>query len=73
MRMAQKRLPEPFEVSVTVDGKRFTGYYVVESNVVTVTYRLRRSSTQIGGATARLVAGTLLRELVDAADKKQAG
>jgi hypothetical protein len=70
--MVRKRLPEPFAISVTVGGKRFSGYYVVESDVVTVTYRLRLSSLQIGLSTAQLVAGELLRGLVSAADKHQA-
>jgi hypothetical protein len=64
--MVRKRLPEPFEISMTVGGKRCQGYYLVESNVVTVTYASRRASMQIGGSTAQLVAGTLLRELVHA-------
>jgi hypothetical protein len=64
--MVRKRLPEPFEISMRVGGKRCQGYYLVESNVVTVTYACRRASMQIGGSTAQLVAGTLLRELVHA-------
>jgi hypothetical protein len=70
--MVRKRLPEPFSISVTVDGKRFSGYYVLESDVVTVTYGSRCSSMQIGGSTARLVAGMLLRGLAHAPDKNQA-
>lgn len=64
--MVRKRLPEPFEISMRAGGKRCQGYYLVESNVVTVTYASRRASMQIGGSTAQLVAGTLLRELVHA-------
>jgi hypothetical protein len=64
--MVRKRLPEPFEISMRVGGKRCQGYYLVESNVVTVTYASSRASMQIGGSTAQLVAGTLLRELVHA-------
>ena len=67
----RKRLPEPFEISVTVNGKRISGY-IFDSNVVTVTYRLRCSSMQIDGSTAPLVAGMLLRGLAHAADKNQA-
>jgi hypothetical protein len=61
--MALKRLPEPFAISVTINGKRIRGYYIVESNVVTVTYGCRRSSMPIGGSTAQFVAGMLLRGL----------
>ena len=65
--MVRKRLPEPFETSVTVNGKRISGYYYVfDSNLVTVTYRLRCSSMQIDGSTAPLVAGMLLRGLAHA-------
>ena len=49
-----------------VGWQRCQGYYLVESNVVTVTYASRRASRQIGGSTAQLVAGSLLRELVHA-------
>lgn len=70
--MVRKRLPEPFEISVTIDGKRLRGYYVIERDVVTVTHGLRRSSMHIGGSTAQLVAGMLLRGLVHAADENQA-
>lgn len=64
--MVRKRLPEPFAISVTVDGKRVSGYYVVEGDVVTVTCGSRCSSMPIGGSTGPLVAGMLLRGLAHA-------
>ena len=70
--MVLKRLPEPFAISVRVDGRRLRGYYVIESGVVTVTCGSRCSSMQIGGSTAALVAEMLLRGLADAGDKNQA-
>jgi hypothetical protein len=68
--MVLKRLPEPFAIFVTIDGKRFSGYYVVESDVVTVTYGSRCSSMQIGGSQAQLVAGMLLRGLAHAGGRE---
>ena len=53
----------PAEVTITQDGKTYTGHYTVESGTVTVSWGFRTITTQIGGSTAVVVARMLLREL----------
>ena len=63
--MAKKHSAIPDEISVEVDGKTYTGSYVVEGGTITVTYGLRKQSTHAqGGPSDVHLARRLLRELV---------
>lgn len=67
MRRKNKPLPARSEITVTVEGKTFTGSYYVESGVVTVIYGDKQpNSSQTGGTPAEHVARMLLKEIVDA-------
>lgn len=54
------------EVTMTVEGKTYSGTYEVAGGVVTVRTAYGSRSTQIGGSPPDVVAGWLLRELVEA-------
>lgn len=62
--MAKKKQPVSRPVSVEIDGKTYTGSYVVEGGTVTVTYGLRTMSTHSSGGPNDHVARGLLRDLV---------
>jgi hypothetical protein len=50
------------DIEMTVSG---TYTYDASSEIVTVVYRGRKKSTQLGGSTPEAIARLLLRELVD--------
>jgi hypothetical protein len=51
-------------VEVQIDGKTYSGTYEVVSGVVTVSTPYGRKSTQVGSSPPRVVARSLLRDLV---------
>jgi hypothetical protein len=55
----------PRQVDLELDGKRYVGFYSVESDVVTVTYGSSTKSTARRDSSAERIARMLLRELVE--------
>ncbi len=52
------------DVSVEIDGKIYTGSYIVESKCVTVTYGMRSQTTHAPDGPVKHIAKMLLRELM---------
>lgn len=52
------------EISVEIDGKKFTGSYILSGGVVTVSTPHGLRSAQLGGMTPEGLARILLRETV---------
>lgn len=58
-------------VEVEVDGTRFSGWYTVQSGVITVRTVLHGSeATHVGGSTPEVLARMLLHELVSKSKAK---
>jgi hypothetical protein len=55
----------PLQVDLELDGKRYVGFYSVESDVVTVRYGSSTKSTGRRDSSAERIARMLLRELVE--------
>ena len=51
-------------VEIEINGEFHKANYIVWKDVVTVTYKYKEKSTQVGGLTLENVAETLLREIV---------
>ena len=69
---ARKPAPPSRPVEIEDRGKTYTGHYVVDGGVVTVSVPLvGQKSTQVGGASPETVARWLLRELVS--ERKENG
>lgn len=70
-RVGHRKPPHrPYVVEIEIDGKRHTGSYVIEDEIVTVSSALYGSTrTQVGGVRAAVLARSLLRELVEKSRK----
>lgn len=55
-----------YPVTVDVDGKSFSGSYVVRGRIVTVTLGTVEHSRQLGGMSHEILAMTVMREMVAA-------
>jgi hypothetical protein len=64
MRRNRKPPPPSSPVQIDLDGKSYVGGYFVERGMITVSYGLRQTTTQLGGSTAAGLARILLSELV---------
>jgi hypothetical protein len=65
--LGMQKQPERTEISVEIDGKRYSGSYSVSSGAVTVdSVHGGRKSTHVG-ASAEATARMLLREILQAA------
>jgi hypothetical protein len=51
-------------VEVEIDGEVHKATYIIWKDVVTITYKGKEKSTQVGGLTPENVAGALLHEMV---------
>lgn len=61
----QTQSPSANTVTAEIDGKTYTGSFVVEGHAVTVTYGIRTLTTRTAGArSVESTARMLLRELV---------
>ena len=58
------------QVLVEVGGKSYTGHYMVEKGMLTVSTLTGRKTTQLGGSTPASLARILLRELVEEERKR---
>ena len=67
--MAKKKQVPSWPVSVEIDGKTYTGSYIVEGRTVTVTYDLRSQSTHASDGPNEHTARILLLELLSASTR----
>ncbi len=52
------------EISIEIDGKKYSGSYFVRGKILTLRSMLGQKSTQLGGMPAEGLARLLLRELI---------
>lgn len=64
--MRRNKQPPSFPVRVQIDGKPYAGSYYVDRRTITVTYGIRKKTTQLGGSSPDGLARILLGELVRA-------
>ncbi len=55
---------KPTEIAVRVDGKVYSGAYIVEGGMVRVAYREKSKAALIGGSPPEATASMLLKEMV---------
>lgn len=56
--------PSPIEVYVEKNGKRYSGFYRVEGNLISVQYRDRSKKTQVGAGPHETLARLMIAEMV---------
>jgi hypothetical protein len=54
-----------YEISARIDGKLRTGTYSESGKMITVRYKGRSKTTQVGGSPVDTIGRMLLRELVE--------
>lgn len=51
------------EVSVTRNGRTYTGHYAIKNDMITVRYKDQKKTTQVGGTDPDILAKLLLIEM----------
>ncbi|WP_330481921.1 hypothetical protein [Tumidithrix elongata] len=52
------------QVSIEINGQIYNGSYTVVSDIITVSYKMEKETTQVGGTPPDILARVLLSELV---------
>ncbi len=60
----EKSFDNAKEISIELNGKKFTGRYIVKNHIITVISGFGERSTQVGGSSPENLARIILGELV---------
>jgi hypothetical protein len=63
----------PVEVYVEKNGKRYSGFYRTEGNLISVQYRDRSKKTQIGASPLETLARMMIAEMVEEESRERGG
>ncbi len=66
-----RKQPQSFEFNLEFEGKIYSATYSVSSKVVKIDSMFGTISTQIGGSTAKIIARTLFREILEGAKSRK--
>lgn len=66
-----QKQPQNLEINIELEGNTYSAMYSISSKMVTVNSEYGSLSTQIGGSTARIIARTLFREILEGAKSRK--